>query len=402
MIGNRHLESRHQTSAHCHEYKAIRTNQRNRKERRYHSVYLKYAPITRAGIHKLYVMATCGTKRLVSPLLRRHVDFCRTTFSRTTCSTSSARIIDRRFKHNNKLSVLRYAPYSSSSSLSSSSINNNNNNNNNIIKGENENETTNTNTIPVPETLVSILDDNYQEMIDRIPLQDVRNFCFIAHVDHGKSSLSSRLLEITGNNGRENQKIALESARNNINALDNDGTSTSASSSSSSSSDDSSSSSNDQPDEKEQIQLLDTLAVERERGITVKASAASMLYPHPSAVGPDGVILLNCVDTPGHSDFSSEVARSLSFVQGAVLLLDAAQGIQAQTWTVYEKAKSMTNPPEVILALTKIDLGKLYEDTYHLIVIYNYVCVLCFLSLSHHRHHHHHHHRHLPIITMHI
>ena len=320
-----------------------------------------------------------ATKRLVSPLLRRHVDFCTTRFSRTTCSTSSARILDRRFNHNNKLSVLQYAPYSSSSSsLSSSSINNNNN----IIKGENE--TTNTNTIPVPETLVSILDDNYQEMIDRIPLQDVRNFCFIAHVDHGKSSLSSRLLEITGNNGRENQKIALESARNNINALDNDGTSptTSSSSSSSSSSDDSSSSNNDQPDEKEQIQLLDTLAVERERGITVKASAASMLYPHPSAVGPDGVILLNCVDTPGHSDFSSEVARSLSFVQGAVLLLDAAQGIQAQTWTVYEKAKSMTNPPEVILALTKIDLGKLYEDTCLLTVIYNYVCVLCFLSLS--------------------
>lgn len=246
--------------------------------------------------------------------------------------------------------MLRYAPYSSSSSLSSSSINNNNNNN--IIKGENENETTANTTIPVPETLVSILDDNYQEMIDRIPLEDIRNFCFIAHVDHGKSSLSSRLLEITGNNGRENQKIALESARNNINALDNDGTEHSMSSS-----DDNSS--NDQPDEKEQIQLLDTLAVERERGITVKASAASMLYPHPSAVGPDGVILLNCVDTPGHSDFSSEVARSLSFVQGAVLLLDAAQGIQAQTWTVYEKAKSMTNPPEVILALTKIDLGKL-------------------------------------------
>ena len=336
-----------------------------------------------------------ATKRLVSPLLRRHVDFCHTIFSRTTCSTSSARIIDRRFNHNNKLSVLRYAPYSSSSSsLSSSSINNNNN----IIKGENENETTNTNTIPVPETLVSILDDNYQEMIDRIPLQDVRNFCFIAHVDHGKSSLSSRLLEITGNNGRENQKIALESARNNINALDNDGTSpTTSSSSSSSSSDDSSSSNNDQPDEKEQIQLLDTLAVERERGITVKASAASMLYPHPSAVGPDGVILLNCVDTPGHSDFSSEVARSLSFVQGAVLLLDAAQGIQAQTWTVYEKAKSMTNPPEVILALTKIDLGKLYEDTCLLTVIYNYVCVLCFLSLSLIIFH-----RYLPIATMHI
>ena len=194
-----------------------------------------------------------------------------------------------------------------------------------------------------PERLVSITDENYQEIIDRIPLQDVRNFCFIAHVDHGKSSLSSRLLEITGNMGRESQKIALDSARGNAtdgtedteNPLEKETV---------------------ESDDKEQIQLLDTLAVERERGITVKASAASMLYPHPSAVGPDGVLLLNCYDTPGHSDFSSEVARSLSFVQGAVLLLDATQGIQAQSWTVHEKAKSMVDPPELILAMTKIDL----------------------------------------------
>jgi hypothetical protein len=80
--------------------------------------------------------------------------------------------------------------------------------------------------------------------------------------------------------------------------------------------------------DKEQIELLDTLSVERERGITVKASTATMLYPHPSAIGHEGVLLINCIDCPGHSDFSSEVARSLTFVQGAVLLLDAAQGIQ--------------------------------------------------------------------------
>lgn len=208
---------------------------------------------------------------------------------------------------------------------------------------------------------VSIVDENYQEIIDRIPLQDVRNFCFIAHVDHGKSSLSSRLLEITGNMGRDSQKIALESARGHANADANG-------------SDDENDTENDvvdtrqnidrhrqdavpqSGDDKEQIQLLDTMAVERERGITVKASAASMFYPHPSAVGPDGVLLLNCVDTPGHSDFSSEVTRSLTFVQGAVLLLDATQGIQAQSWTVHEKAKSMINPPELILAMTKIDL----------------------------------------------
>mmetsp|Transcript_2223 Transcript_2223/g.4674 ORF Transcript_2223/g.4674 Transcript_2223/m.4674 type:complete len:867 (-) Transcript_2223:185-2785(-) len=221
----------------------------------------------------------------------------------------------------------------------------------------------------IPEKLVSINDDNYQEIFDRIPLEDVRNFCFIAHVDHGKSSLTSRLLEITGNMGRESQKVAIESARNNVDAdggvdAENDNENNTNGTNTNDSVDgglqkriDSSSKLNsERRDEKEQIQLLDTLAVERERGITVKASAASMLYPHPSAVGPDGVLLLNCVDTPGHSDFSSEVARSLSFVQGAVLLLDATQGIQAQSWTVHEKAKSMTNPPELILAMTKIDL----------------------------------------------
>lgn len=109
-------------------------------------------------------------------------------------------------------------------------------------------------------------------------------------------------------------------------------------------------------DQKEQIEILDTLSVERERGITVKATTASMLYQHPAAVGPEGVLLLNMIDTPGHADFGREVARSLSFVQGAILLLDATQGIQAQTWTVHEKAKSMEEPPELILALTKIDL----------------------------------------------
>lgn len=96
--------------------------------------------------------------------------------------------------------------------------------------------------------------------------------------------------------------------------------------------------------------------MEQERGITVKASTASLLYPHPAAVGEEGVLLLNMIDTPGHVDFGREVARSLSFVQGAILLLDATQGIQAQTWSVHEKAKSMEPPPELILALTKIDL----------------------------------------------
>jgi GTP-binding protein LepA len=111
-----------------------------------------------------------------------------------------------------------------------------------------------------------------------------------------------------------------------------------------------------EPGQKERIELLDTLSVERERGITVKASAAAMLFPHASAVGPEGVLLLNMVDTPGHVDFGREVSRSLNFVQGAVLLLDASQGIQAQTWSVYEKARSLPNPPELLVALTKVDL----------------------------------------------
>eukprot|EP00934_Nitzschia_sp_Nitz4_P006293 Nitzschia sp. Nitz4//scaffold114_size70088//50086//52338//NITZ4_005984-RA/size70088-processed-gene-0.44-mRNA-1//-1//CDS//3329533444//6283//frame0 len=199
--------------------------------------------------------------------------------------------------------------------------------------------------VPPEGRIVSIVEN--QDLLDRIPLEDVRNFCFIAHVDHGKSSLSSRLLEITGNMGAEAQKMALETARHFVNP-DTEG---------SAPPDRVKKSPKDSPSsQKEQIELLDTLAVERERGITVKASTASMLYPHPSAVGPEGVLLLNMIDTPGHVDFGREVARSLSFVQGAVLLLDATQGIQAQTWTVHEKAKSMNTPPELILAMTKIDL----------------------------------------------
>lgn len=235
----------------------------------------------------------------------------------------------------NSLRLLRH--FSSAAHQSSSNITSGN---------KNRNDTSDDRAFKIPDRCVSIVDDNCQAIVDRIPLQDVRNFCFIAHVDHGKSSLTSRLLEITGNMGRESQKFALESARGNASA--------------SGTYDEKDADNNDivseRVGEKEQIQLLDTLAVERERGITVKASAASMLYPHPSAVGPDGVLLLNCVDTPGHSDFSSEVTRSLSFVQGAILLLDATQGIQAQSWTVYEKAKSMINPPEIILAMTKVDL----------------------------------------------
>jgi small GTP-binding protein len=223
---------------------------------------------------------------------------------------------------------------------------------------------------------VSITKDMH--LLNEIPLADVRNFCFIAHVDHGKSSLASRVLELTGNLGSEQQWTGIEHA--NLTSLYSSGGTDNIDNYNNKSNDDdnnrnsnvgghdnnSTKNMNDSNNEitnstsassrKEQIELLDTLAVEKERGITVKASAASMLYPHPSAKGPHGVLLLNMVDTPGHVDFGTEVVRTLSSVQGAVLLFDAAQGVQAQSLSVHEKAKNMSNIGNIIPALTKVDL----------------------------------------------
>ena len=160
---------------------------------------------------------------------------------------------------------------------------------------------------PSSEIMPSIIDDF--EILQEIPMEDIRNFCFIAHVDHGKSSLASRVLEIAGNLGKPSQHIALEYAKGN-------------------NSNDENVKSHDNSQladeyKKEDTELLDTLSVERERGITVKASAASMFFKHPSAIGAKGTLLLNMVDTPGHADFGFEVTRSLSSVQGAVILFDA-------------------------------------------------------------------------------
>ena len=141
-----------------------------------------------------------------------------------------------------------------------------------------------------------------ERRIADIPLERYRNFCIVAHVDHGKSTLSDRLLELTG---------TITSGGNK--------------------------------------QILDKLDVERERGITVKAQTCSMIYDHK---GRD--YLLHLVDTPGHVDFRAEVSRSYASCGGALLLVDASQGVQAQTVANFYLAFSQGL--ELLPVINKVDL----------------------------------------------